>query len=168
MQCRQRTQRGVLLAEFGHRGLALVGGNGARFEIDHGLRILAVGTHAGLQALRLPPLPADDRAKPQRYTADDADGIAANPTADPLTLFMLVEQIIHVRFFSLPNPPERAGTFTHCRDAAGRRDDQSAATSEPSEDTAKRATFAVANGRISTVWPRYSTSTADALPMVRR
>ena len=45
---------------------------------------------------------------------------------------------------------------------------QSAATSEPSEDTVKRATFALVKLPRSTLRPWVWTSTAEALPMVRR
>src|SRR5690606_14208178 len=135
--------------------LQVAGGDG----VDHGLE-----GGAGLDPLVLlvclPVLPPEDECQAKPNAGEQAKGVAPQPVADALALFVLVVDIVDRHAVS--GPRWRAGCF-HSRvpgfAAASRRGlppacawlpgQSPAGASEPSEDTVKRATFARWKGSIS-------------------
>ena len=69
---------------------------------------------------------------------------AAKPGPDAFALFVLVEQVVNRHAVSVPadQPPGRCESLEVEGPGVDQRERQSEATSEPPEDTAKRATFA--------------------------
>src|SRR5690606_31718969 len=100
-----------------------------------------------------PPLAATDQGQSQRQSPHQAEAVLLQPVADPLALFVLVEQFIQ-RHRLLPVGPvrgrwrdkrsdrERPASEPGARSIGWSRRYCPAGAMEPSEDTVKRATFA--------------------------
>src|SRR5690606_37425093 len=117
-------------------------------------RLVAVALLDPLPLLvALPPVPAPDQGEPESDARHQPQGVAAQPVADPLALFVVVVDFVDCHAVSRPARARADCKVRICLRAAapepavplhplrGWRQSVTGA-SEPSEDTVKRATFA--------------------------
>src|SRR5690606_38027232 len=124
----------------------------ARLDLGQRLGVGGMGLLLRAQVAFLPLAHAPDRSQAQGQAGDDAGEVLAQPCADAFALFVLVQKVVDCHAVSCPAP--YAAGLCSCSCWMGPRTAcYCAGLTEPSEDTAKPATFARLKGDRSTILP---------------